>query len=223
MGVRTAKSSVRPGQRAAKLSAAPSGSAYDAVGVLTPGCRVVGINRGQFSLLDIIDAVLPQVGVADLTVSTWTPGKREIDSVAELIRHHRLSKFRLLVDRSFVTRHPQYVDELRALGADSIRQTKTHAKFALIAAGDWRITIRTSMNFNRNPRLEQFDLDDDRLIYDFFNAVVNDLYQRVPAGLSVSHKKITEAFNALTLGADVDNDFSLDGDFSFNFDMWAVE
>jgi hypothetical protein len=41
--------------------------------------------------------------------------------------------------------------------------------------------------------------------------------------LSVSHKKITEAFNALTLGADVDNDFSLDGDFSFNFDMWAVE
>jgi hypothetical protein len=48
-------------------------------------------------------------------------------------------------------------------------------------------------------------------------------FQRVPAGVATTKEQIADGFDALTLGADVDNDFSLDGDFSFDFDMWAVE
>ncbi len=41
------------------------------------------------------------------------------------------------------------------------RLTKTHAKFVTLSAGDWRITIRSSGNYNQSPRLENTDIDDD--------------------------------------------------------------
>jgi len=197
-----ASNSVRPKSRKPTLSATPFANARAAVGTIAPGCRVVGLTKGQFSLLDLIAAVLEQVGSAEVMVSTWTPGKAEMESVANLLDAHKITRFRLLVDRSFVTRHPEYVARIHAvLGAEAIRQTRTHAKFALIAAGDYRITIRTSMNFNRNPRFEQFDLDDDATIYDFFDAAVDELYDSVPAGLDANKRDIERVFNGATLGA----------------------
>ena len=169
--------------------------------MIAPGCRVIGVNKCQFSLLDLVMAVIEQVGPSDLTIATWTPGKAEMESVFQMLKTHKVTRFRLLVDRSFPTRQPQYIEHLHKIaGADSVRQTRTHAKFALIASGDYRITIRTSMNFNRNTRLEQFDLDDDPAIYSFFEAVIDEIFTIVPPGLNVSGSKINTAFNALQLG-----------------------
>jgi hypothetical protein len=190
--------SVRPTGKKANLSAAAKGNALLAIGQILPGCRVVGVTKGQFSLLDLISAVLGQVGAADVLVSTWTPGKREMEAVADMLDRHVITRFRLLVDRSFVTRHPEYVANVqRIFGLDAIRQTRTHAKFALIAAGDFRITIRTSMNFNHNPRFEQFDFDDDCAIYNFFSGVVDELYLSAPAGLDVDPKEVERAFKGI--------------------------
>lgn len=169
--------------------------------MLTPGCRVVGVNKCQFSLLDLVMATIEQIGPSDLTIATWTPGKAEMDSVFEMLKSRRIVNFRLLVDRSFPTRQPQYIKRLHEItGAESVRQTRTHAKFALICSNDWRITIRTSMNFNRNTRLEQFDLDDDPVIYNFFETVIGEIFTIVPPGLDVSGSKINTAFNVLQLG-----------------------
>lgn len=210
MPEREPMNSVHPRPRPARLSASPFGNAAAALGKLSPGCRVVGLTKGQFSLIDLICAVLAQAGAADVMVSTWTPGKAEMESVANLLDSHHITRFRLLVDRSFVTRHPEYVACIHSvLGAEAIRQTRTHAKFALIAARsamgadadhDYRITIRTSMNFNRNPRFEQFDLDDDADIYAFFDAAVEELYERVPAGLDANRSEIERGYSRSTLG-----------------------
>lgn len=187
--------------KTARLAPVPFGNAQTAVGKLTPGCRIVGLTKGQFSLLDLIAAVLAQTGPAAVTVSTWTPGAREMDAVAALLDGGLVSEFRLLLDRSFVTRHPEYVAGIHAaLGPESIRQTRTHAKFALIAAEEWRITIRTSMNFNRNPRFEQFDLDDDPSIYAFFEAAVTELYETMAAGLDVPSPEVVRHFAGATMG-----------------------
>ena len=104
-----------------------------------------------------------------------------------MLQSGRVSGFRLLVDRSFPGRHPEYIARITKIcGPESIWMTRTHAKFALIAADDYRITIRTSMNFNVNPRLEQFDLDDNPEIYALFDGVVSDLTSLVPSGLYAS-------------------------------------
>lgn len=192
---------IRTRARTANLRASPLASARETIGVIIPGCRVIGLTKGQFSMIDLLVAVLDQTGPADVMVSTWTQGKAEMEGVAGLLRTHQITRFRLLVDRSFVTRHPGYVKHIHSIaGPESVRQTKTHAKLALIAGGDYRITIRTSMNFNHNPRLEQFDLDDDPMIYDFFETVIDEIFTVVPPGLDVSGSKINTAFNALRLG-----------------------
>lgn len=187
--------SIYPGARKARTVYSTSATARAAIGTLTPGCRVVGVSKGQFSLLDLIGAVLTQTGAADVLVSTWTPGRAEMSLVADMLRRHEITRFRLLVDRSFVTRHPEYVREINGkFGAEAIRQTRTHAKFALIAGGGYRIAIRTSMNFNRNPRFEQFDLDDDPAIYELFDRIADELYDRVPAGFEVDVNALENGF-----------------------------
>jgi hypothetical protein len=204
--------SARPKARPARLRPAPFANARDAIGALSPGVRVVGLTKGQFSMLDMLSAVLEQTGPADVTVSTWTQGKAEMEGVAGLLRTHQITRFRLLVDRSFATRHPGYVKRIHAIaGPASVRQTKTHAKFALISGGDYRITIRTSMNFNHNPRLEQFDLDDDPVIYDFFAAAVEEVFAVVPAGLDVASSKVEAGFDALRFGVDAGRGFDYTG------------
>jgi len=200
--------SVRPSYRKPALSKSTRGGAADAIGTITPGCRVVGLNKGHFSLIDIISAVLDQVGTADVTVSTWTTGKSEIDTVLVMLRSHKIGSFRLLVDRSFVTRHPGEVRRVNRLGGASICQTRTHAKFALIAAGDYRIAIRTSMNFNTNSRLEQFDLDDDAEIYEFFNSAIDELFRLVPGGMSALPSSVHSGFKKIF--QDDDNEFEFD-------------
>lgn len=170
--------------------------AAELIGTFGRGVRIVGVTGGQFSLIDLIEAVLEQVAPADVLVSTWTPGKAEMERVCELLETGMISRFRLLVDRSFPSRHPEYVARVSEILADGaeIRMTKTHAKFALVAAGDWRICVRTSMNFNVNPRLEQFDLDDDPRIYELFDRVARDLFEAVPEGLVVAPEDVSRGF-----------------------------
>lgn len=187
--------SIEPSPNLPATRLLPVESAVDAVRGLAPGGRIVGVTKGQFSLLDLIEAVLTHTGPAAVTVSTWTPGRAEMERVIDMLRHRRIESFRLLVDRSFPTRQPQYMELIRRLvPASEIRMTRTHAKFALITAGDWRVTIRTSMNFNANPRFEQFDLDDDAEIYGFFDGLVESLFDHIPAGIDVPSRTINTRF-----------------------------
>ena len=191
----TMKISVHPKPRMATVTRVATSVVRDSLGVIGPGCRVVGVTKGLFSLLDLIEEVLQQVGACQVTVSTWTPGIAEMERVLQLIRGGMVTDFRLLVDRSFVGRHPQYAVRITDMfGAEAIRQTRTHMKVALVRNDTMRIAIRTSMNFNTNPRLEQYDLDDDAAIYDLFDGVITELAEMVPPGLYASRSAINTGF-----------------------------
>jgi hypothetical protein len=126
---------------------------------------------GQFSLLDLVEAVLAETGPANVTVSTWTSGIRDIERAAWLLESGSIKSFALLTDRSFPGRQPAYCRALVArFGVGAIRSTRTHAKFALIRNDGWNICIRSSMNLNANPRFEQFDLDDSTVLCEYFGT-----------------------------------------------------
>jgi hypothetical protein len=169
--------------------------ALETIGKLDPGTRMVGLTKGQFSLLDLIRAVLVSTGPADLVVSTWTAGIRDVDNVGFLVERGQLRSLRLLCDRSFPRRQPKYCRRvLEVFGESAIRCTRTHAKFALISNEDWKIVIRSSMNLNRNPRFEQFDLDDDPDIFEFFQSHWAEIETTMPEGLDVSTATCDRAF-----------------------------
>ena len=186
---------------ARKLVRAPTETATEAIGVLERGCRMFGLTKGQFSKIDLIRACLASTGPAHLVLSPGTTGIRDAENIAFLQKHGDLLSLRLLTDSSSPSRQPDYCRTVtETFGVDAIRVCYIHAKFALLGNDEWKLCIRSSMNLNRNPRLEQFDIDDDADLYDFILATVDDISQEMPAGLAQPNLTVQKTFEAILGG-----------------------
>jgi hypothetical protein len=64
---------------------------------------------------------------------------------------------------------------------DCIRTAKIHAKFCTIKNENWNIVLRTSMNLNSNPRIENFEISDDLRFFEFFNEFVQQCFLKLPS------------------------------------------
>ena len=190
-----------------KIIVAPHQAAETALGKIDHGDSILGITKGQFSLLDLIRATAKQTGPAALTVSTWSTGIRDVQNVNLLINKGIFTSVRLLIDRSFLSRQPKYAKEvIKVWGEENIRMTRNHAKFFLLKNKTWNICCRSSMNLNRNPRLEQFDIDDNLKLCEFFEKIIDDLFEKMPPGLTRKTKKCDEVFGQL-LGGGISKEY----------------
>jgi hypothetical protein len=172
--------------------------AADAVAALErDGCELVGLTRGQFSLTDLLVAVLDKTGPAELSISTWTAASASVQTMLELLQTGQITSCRWLVDTTFVRRVPQLVAEIRRqFGNDAIRVTRTHAKFCTITNERWKVAIRSSMNLNQNPRLESYELGHDPQLCAWLDGVINDIWRNQPRRLAeASHTEQTCWFN----------------------------
>lgn len=161
---------------------APVGKAEDAIGRLRPGCRMLGVTKGQFSMLDLLRACLDQTGPADVMLSTWTFGVRDAEMAAWLVTAGVIRRFRFLVDESFPAREVKYCRRLRELfGGECIVLSKVHAKFCTVRNDAWNLCITGSMNLNRNPRFEHFTLWDDPAACEFLDGIEAELRAKVGA------------------------------------------
>ena len=179
------------------LRAAPLGDAARAIGTLRPGIAITGITKGQFSLLDLVRAVLEQTGPAHVVLSTWTFGIRDAEMAAWLVRPGGpMLSLKFLVDKQFESREPKYCARIRQLfGAESIVLSVVHAKFATLKNDAWNISIRSSMNLNRNPRWEQFDLNDCPARVRFFDSIVAELESFQGTGFDTLASRIESGFD----------------------------
>jgi len=176
----------------------PSEPAAAAVAELRRGGRVCGLTMGQFSLLDLIRAVLAKTGPADVLISTWTAGIRDAETAAWLLSGEEIRSLRFVVDRSFATRQPRYAQRMIELfGERAILATRTHAKFAVVQNESWSVAIRSSMNLNKNTRVEQFDIDDDAALCRLFSDYADRVAAAQPAGLDVIEDAIQEGLASM--------------------------
>lgn len=151
--------------------------ASEAIGEIESGCEIFGLNKGKFSLIDIIAHCLEATGPADVTISTWTAAGADMGFAYDLMRRGEIRSLRMIVDFSFPTRQPEYCAALRERFGDScLRVTKTHAKFVLIRNSAWNIVVRSSMNLNENRRLESFEISDHAGMADFLEQVIDQLF-----------------------------------------------
>lgn len=161
------------------------------------GMELFGLTKGQFSLTDMIVAILEKTGQADLSISTWTAANGDVSRMLELLRSGQIRSCRWLVDLTFVRRCPQLMAEIRAkFGADAIRVTKTHAKFCTIVNKDWQIALRSSMNLNQNPRMESFQVGHDPSLCQFLTQVLDDVWSNQARGVAdLTSKEIAGWWN----------------------------
>lgn len=165
------------------------------IGPIAKGEDVCGLTNGQFSLIDILEHTLDCIGPAEVAISTWTMGVYDMEHAAAFYADRRITKIRWLVDPSMFGRLPALAGSLvKAFGAESFRAVNTHAKFATLANAEWAITIRSSMNLNRNERLESFDITEDRALCDHFTRLVDQVFAQVP---EASRSQSREFFDAL--------------------------
>lgn len=170
-----------------KIRACKQASAVEAIGKLEKDSDIFILTYGQFSLIDALLAIIDQTGPAHVTISTWTAAHAHLDRSADLMSSADILSFRMIVDRSFKTRQPKYFHHMTELfGADSIREIRTHAKFMTIRNDKWDIVVRTSMNLNENPRLENIEVSDNKDFADFFDQVADDIFKEVKPGESKS-------------------------------------
>ena len=152
-------------------------SAREALAEFNRETAIFGFTKGQFSLIDLLRAALEKTGPAHLTVSTWTVGGQDLTSLHDLLRDERILSVRFLVDASFQTRQPSIVKHLVGeFGVESMRVTNNHAKFFLLRNDTWRVSCKTSMNLNFNPRFEDFDISADEALHDFLDGVVTAIF-----------------------------------------------
>jgi len=147
-----------------------------ALGTISKGCEIYGLCKGQFSIINIIREVLRQVGKSDVIISTWTAAGYDIKKTFKLKEDGYINKISFILDRSAKTK----------VGGDNFKVfeeyfkneifiTNCHAKFILIKNDDWNICIRTSMNLNENKRLENFEISDCKVLYNYMHSIASDI------------------------------------------------
>ena len=198
----------RPGSRQVVASAV--GEASEVIGSIEKGLEITGLTNGQFSLIDILEHVLAEIGPADVLVSTWTMGIYDGVRARTWCENGAIRRIRWIVDPSMFGRRPEIAGRLiKAFGADAFRAVNNHAKFATLVNDDFAVCIRSSMNLNPNKRLENFDITEGPELVRFFNAVANDVFQRFPSGEKgntqsrVFFKEILATFEAVEVEEEV--------------------
>lgn len=140
------------------------------------------LTLGQFSLLDLIEATLDITGPADVVIATWSVGFYDLAAAERFRDCGKLRSCRFVMDSSGKRGQASGADVASVFGADAIRTTRTHAKFALIENELWHVVIQSSMNLNLNERSEQFSMTHCAETAGFVRAIVDELWSELPAG-----------------------------------------
>ena len=157
----------------------------DIVGKIEPGMRTFGFTAGQFSFSDLIEYILNQTGPATLYISTWAASNDGIKKVFDFLNSDMLADVKFMIDTGAKKYRDDQFGKLLDRFGDCVRTTRIHAKFAVIRNENWNIVIRTSANLNKNLRLENFEIDEDKEFADFFQKFFDAAFEKI--SLSESH------------------------------------
>ena len=163
--------------------------------LLYPKCQVYGFTDGKFSLIDVIYAVLKKIGRADVVICTWSAGIKDSHNIKWMLETNMINTIKIITDMSFPSRKKNYsvaIDEL--FGTENIRMARVHAKFVLLKNESWNIVINTSMNLNANKTVENFQIIDDVVLYDFMDQYCNVHFENQLPGFVVPFVQIQKSY-----------------------------
>jgi hypothetical protein len=168
-------------------------TAAETIGPLRPGIRMTGITAGQFSAIDALEHMVDELGPAAVRVSTWTTGIYDVERTRAIRLDGRITDIRFLLDRATFEKSPQFAGPLiEILGVDAFRCLSVHAKVVIVDGGPGRRAVfRSSMNLNKNLRTEQFDIDVDDAVAEFYRQWFDGLWEE--SGLTHDNRWIIAA------------------------------
>lgn len=146
------------------------------------------IVKGDFIYGDYIEALFVEndIYTEELTISTLSLGYENVDSINNLIQGGYVGNVRLLASVYF------YANERKKGGVidylfKTIEKGKIQCAFADVhtkvvtfkTEGGRHITIKGSANLRSSGCTENFTIEDNKEIFDFFDSYHNDIFQLV--------------------------------------------
>lgn len=162
-----------------KMAMSSTMTAADIVGKIEKGMRRFGFTAGQFSMSDLIQHILICTGPADLYISTWAASSEGIKKAFEFLDNGMLRNIRFMIDTGAKQYRDDQFGKLLDKFGDCIRTTRIHAKFFVIRNDKWDIVVRTSANLNKNLRLENFEIDENKEFADFFQKFFDEAFSQI--------------------------------------------
>ena len=170
--------------------------------------ELFGFTKGQFSMVDLLEAILERTGEADVVVSTWTAAARDLQRCLHFLQRDMARRMLWLVDISFERRVPEFALRLKVMfGEEAVRVVPSHCKFILVENADWHVVVQTSMNLNYNPRLENFWVCEDEVFYRAYRDLVEMIFafQKPGVGFRRMPKAARAEFKFLGAGKEVED------------------
>ena len=166
---------------------------------LETGVEVIGFTSGDFSIVEVVDALVARMDRPRLVLSTWTAAGDDMRHVHEWFESGRVSGARWIVDRSFQNRQKELCDLLRArFGDDAIRVQRVHCKFILLEDDTHRVVIQTSANLNRNMRIENVSVSSCPVFFDAYAGLVADIFAtQMPGAGFMTDGAVSASFKAV--------------------------
>lgn len=131
------------------------------VGQMEPGRVIHYATGGRWSAHELLQFVLERTGPARVSISTWTVTEAPVRALLALREAGRITSLDLLFDHRIKTRCPKAVQLVAALGA-RVHLAKCHAKVTVVENDEWAVTVLSSQNYTRNPRIEAGVIFTDR-------------------------------------------------------------
>lgn len=132
-----------------------------AIDNLVPNENIHIPTRGRWSNHNLLEYILQKTGPASVWLTSWTISEKPSRSLVRLKESGMIRELNAIFDERIVSNCPEAFQLIKN-NCDSIKLTKIHAKCVVILNDEWGVSITTSANFTRNPRIEKYVVCSDR-------------------------------------------------------------
>lgn len=109
--------------------------------------------QGAWSMDELLEFLLSQIGPANVWLSTWAITEGPLRSLTRLIEQGQILSLTALFDHKIDQRKPESLQLAMGI-ASRIKLVKCHAKVLVLQNDNWGVSVVSSANFTKNPRLE---------------------------------------------------------------------
>lgn len=148
----------------------------ETLGTIEDGETKHVVSMGDWSTDHMICWALEQAGPSSLTMVTWSLSPEPVSRLIRWADMGQIVEFRAVLDvRARVWKSEPMKMLFRRFGRGAARLMDTHAKVYVVHGGRFDVTIVSSANLTRNPRIEASviccDLEVSKFHRDWMNAL----------------------------------------------------
>lgn len=138
--------------------------------------------RGTWGTVHLIAYLIDQIGPVECTLTSWSVKEQAVRILLQLMDEGKITKLQCLFDSRITAQCPQ-AHQLIVANISDIKLMKIHAKCVVLKNADWEVTISTSANLTRNPRVESYVVTTHKEVAAFFTKwITEELSDAQPFG-----------------------------------------